>query len=93
VTREQKAVDWRELAKTLTPRTQAFIDGKYRPAVSGATFDCINPANGQVSRRSRPAMAPTSNLRSRARASRSRRAAGRAARLPRARKCCCASPS
>jgi 4-guanidinobutyraldehyde dehydrogenase/NAD-dependent aldehyde dehydrogenase len=48
VTREQKAVDWRELAKTLAPRTQAFIDGKYRPAVSGATFDCINPADGQV---------------------------------------------
>jgi len=48
VTREQKAVDWRELARTLTPRTQAFIDGKYRPAVSGATFDCINPADGRV---------------------------------------------
>ena len=48
MTREQKVVDWRELAKTLTPRTQAFIDGKYRSAVSGATFDCINPANGQV---------------------------------------------
>jgi 4-guanidinobutyraldehyde dehydrogenase / NAD-dependent aldehyde dehydrogenase len=48
VTREQKVVDWRELAKTLTPRTQAFIDGNYRPAVSGATFDCINPANGHV---------------------------------------------
>jgi hypothetical protein len=28
VTREQKVVDWRELAKTLTPRTQAFIDGQ-----------------------------------------------------------------
>ena len=48
MTREQKAVDWRELAKTLTPRTQAFIDGQYRSAVSGATFDCINPANGEV---------------------------------------------
>ena len=48
MTREQKAVDWRELARTLTPRTQAFIDGKYRPAVSGATFDCINPADGRV---------------------------------------------
>ncbi len=46
--REQKVVDWRAQAKTLTPRTQAFIDGKYRPAVSGATFDCVNPANGQV---------------------------------------------
>jgi len=46
--REQKSVDWRELAKTLVPRTQAFIDGKYTPAVSGATFDCVNPANGKV---------------------------------------------
>jgi acyl-CoA reductase-like NAD-dependent aldehyde dehydrogenase len=48
VTREQKSVDWRALAQALTPRTQAFIDGAYRPAVSGATFDCVNPANGQV---------------------------------------------
>jgi acyl-CoA reductase-like NAD-dependent aldehyde dehydrogenase len=48
VIREQKAVDWRELARTLTPRTQAFIDGKYVPALSGATFDCVNPADGQV---------------------------------------------
>jgi acyl-CoA reductase-like NAD-dependent aldehyde dehydrogenase len=48
VTREQKTVDWRELAKALAPRTQAFIDGKYVPAISGATFDCINPANGRV---------------------------------------------
>jgi 4-guanidinobutyraldehyde dehydrogenase/NAD-dependent aldehyde dehydrogenase len=47
VSREQKTVDWRERAKTLTPRTQAFIDGKYQPAVSGATFDCINPATGK----------------------------------------------
>jgi 4-guanidinobutyraldehyde dehydrogenase/NAD-dependent aldehyde dehydrogenase len=48
VIREQKAVNWRELAKALSPRTQAFIDGKYVPAISGATFDCVNPANGQV---------------------------------------------
>ncbi len=46
--REQKAVDWRAMAKKLAPRTKAFIDGKYVPAVSGATFDCVNPANGQV---------------------------------------------
>ncbi len=46
--REQKAVDWREMAKTLAPRTQAFIDGKYQPAISGATFDCVNPANGKT---------------------------------------------
>lgn len=30
------------------PPTQAFIDGNYRDAVDGATFDCINPANGQL---------------------------------------------
>jgi 4-guanidinobutyraldehyde dehydrogenase / NAD-dependent aldehyde dehydrogenase len=48
VNREQKAVDWRELAKTLAPRTEAFIGGKYVPAASGATFDCINPANGRL---------------------------------------------
>jgi 4-guanidinobutyraldehyde dehydrogenase/NAD-dependent aldehyde dehydrogenase len=41
-------VDWRALAKTLKPRTEAFIAGKYRPAKSGATFDCINPADGQL---------------------------------------------
>ncbi|MEX0733064.1 MAG: aldehyde dehydrogenase [Steroidobacteraceae bacterium] len=46
--REQKAVDWREMAATFAPRTNAFIDGKYQPALSGATFDCVNPANGQV---------------------------------------------
>ncbi len=46
--REHKAVDWRELAKSLAPRTQAFIGGKYVPAQSGATFDCVNPANGQL---------------------------------------------
>jgi acyl-CoA reductase-like NAD-dependent aldehyde dehydrogenase len=48
VIREQKSVDWHELAKALKPRTQAFIDGKYVPALSGATFDCVNPANGFV---------------------------------------------
>jgi 4-guanidinobutyraldehyde dehydrogenase/NAD-dependent aldehyde dehydrogenase len=48
VNREQTAVDWRTLAKTLSPATSAFIGGRYVPAKSGATFDCINPANGQV---------------------------------------------
>jgi acyl-CoA reductase-like NAD-dependent aldehyde dehydrogenase len=48
VTRQQKSVDWKALAKTLTPRTEAFIDGKYVPARSGATFDCINPATGEL---------------------------------------------
>jgi 4-guanidinobutyraldehyde dehydrogenase / NAD-dependent aldehyde dehydrogenase len=46
--REQTAVDWRARAQSLAPATLAFIDGKYVPARSGATFDCVNPANGQV---------------------------------------------
>jgi len=51
VNREQKPVDWHERAAALVPRTDAFIDGQYVPAVSGATFDCINPATGkQVAR-------------------------------------------
>jgi len=29
-------------------RTQAFIDGAYVDAVSGETFDCVNPATGEV---------------------------------------------
>jgi 4-guanidinobutyraldehyde dehydrogenase/NAD-dependent aldehyde dehydrogenase len=47
VSREQKAVDWHERAAALAPRTEAFIDGSYRPALSGATFDCIDPATGK----------------------------------------------
>ncbi len=45
---EQKAVDWHERAAALAPRTEAFIDGSYRPALSGATFDCIDPATGRL---------------------------------------------
>src|SRR5579872_1144030 len=29
-------------------RTQAFVDGAYVDAVSGATFDCVNPATGET---------------------------------------------
>jgi len=46
--RETQLVDWHERAASFTPRTEAFIDGKYRPAASGATFDCINPATGKA---------------------------------------------
>ena len=45
--RGQKPVDWHERAAVLAPRTEAFIDGRYAPAVSGATFECINPATGR----------------------------------------------
>ncbi|MGL6214616.1 aldehyde dehydrogenase family protein, partial [Billgrantia desiderata] len=39
---------WQHKASHLTLPSQAFIDGSYRDAVNGATFDCINPANGQL---------------------------------------------
>lgn len=40
--------DWTRLADEITPRTDVFIDGKYRSAASGATFDSINPATGEL---------------------------------------------
>ncbi len=39
--------EWTTRAAALKPRTEAFIDGRYRPALSGETFDSINPAQGQ----------------------------------------------
>jgi acyl-CoA reductase-like NAD-dependent aldehyde dehydrogenase len=41
-------VSWHERARGIQVRTQAFIDGRYRDAASGATFDCINPATGKL---------------------------------------------
>ncbi|MGB5622593.1 MAG: aldehyde dehydrogenase [Gammaproteobacteria bacterium] len=40
--------DWRALAERLDIRSQAFIDGRYVDAASGATFDSVNPANGGI---------------------------------------------
>ncbi len=40
------AAVWRTRAALITLRTEAFIGGRYRPALSGATFDDINPADG-----------------------------------------------
>jgi len=39
---------WQEKAQATRFRTQAFIDGRYVDAQSGATFDNVNPANGKV---------------------------------------------
>ncbi len=39
---------WAERAKELRPTTGLFIDGRHVPAITGETFDCINPANGRV---------------------------------------------
>ena len=35
-------------AEGLSYRSQAFIDGRYVDAASGATFDCVSPVNGKV---------------------------------------------
>ncbi|MEO3432968.1 aldehyde dehydrogenase [Inquilinus sp. CAU 1745] len=40
--------DWRGQAATLNYRNQCFIDGKFAPAASGRTFDCISPVDGKV---------------------------------------------
>jgi len=40
--------EWKQLAGQLTIEGRAFIDGEYLTAGDGRTFDCINPANGEV---------------------------------------------
>ena len=40
-------VSWHDRAKTLSLRTQAFINGRYVDSISGATFPRVNPATGQ----------------------------------------------
>ena len=40
--------DWKTRVGALAYRNQAFIGGKFAPSVSGKTFDCVNPATGQV---------------------------------------------
>ncbi|TCG06158.1 aldehyde dehydrogenase [Paraburkholderia steynii] len=39
---------WQEKAGTLAIEGRAFIDGEYRPAESGRTFDCVSPIDGKV---------------------------------------------
>ncbi|MEM7630864.1 MAG: aldehyde dehydrogenase [Pseudomonadota bacterium] len=38
--------EYRAIADSLTPATTAFIDGAFRPAISGKTFASVNPATG-----------------------------------------------
>jgi len=40
--------DWTEHAAAVRPRTGVYVDGGFRPAESGATFDSVNPATGDV---------------------------------------------
>jgi 4-guanidinobutyraldehyde dehydrogenase/NAD-dependent aldehyde dehydrogenase len=48
MTTAKQAPNWHEAAAALKLRTQAFIDGDYRDASSGETFDCISPADGRT---------------------------------------------
>jgi gamma-glutamyl-gamma-aminobutyraldehyde dehydrogenase len=40
--------DWTQLAAEIKPRTEIFINGDFRAATSGATFDSVNPATGDL---------------------------------------------
>ena len=40
--------DWKSRIGGISYRNQAFIGGKFAPSLTGKTFDCINPATGQV---------------------------------------------
>ncbi|GGF43055.1 aldehyde dehydrogenase [Aliidongia dinghuensis] len=42
-----EVIDWHARAKGLSIEGRAFIGGRYLPALSGATFDCLNPATGR----------------------------------------------
>ena len=42
------AAEYQAIADGLDFPAQAFIDGSYRPAMSGKTFDTVNPATGKV---------------------------------------------
>ncbi|HIG37321.1 MAG TPA: aldehyde dehydrogenase [Oceanospirillaceae bacterium] len=45
---KQDPAYWNELKNNLSLPCQAFIDGALVGASDGATYDCINPADGQV---------------------------------------------
>src|ERR1700676_2845307 len=40
--------DWKSGIGGLSYRNQAFIGAKFAASLTGKTFDCINPATGQV---------------------------------------------
>ena len=40
--------DWEARASQLRIEGRAFIDGQYRDAADGATFDCISPVDGRL---------------------------------------------
>ncbi|GLK84805.1 aldehyde dehydrogenase [Ancylobacter defluvii] len=42
------SIDWHARAASLSLNGQAFVGGRYVPALSGKLFDCVNPATGKV---------------------------------------------
>lgn len=40
--------EWERLAASLAINGQAFVNGQYQDAQSGATFDCISPVDGRL---------------------------------------------
>ena len=48
MTTPSPAADWRARARSLAINGQAWIDGRYVPAASGETFDCISPIDGKL---------------------------------------------
>ena len=48
MTTSATATDWRIRARALAIKGEAWIDGRYVPAVSGATFDCLSPIDGRL---------------------------------------------
>lgn len=40
--------EYKAIAAELTPPSMSFVDGTFRPSVSGNTFETINPATGEV---------------------------------------------
>jgi acyl-CoA reductase-like NAD-dependent aldehyde dehydrogenase len=42
------AADWRTRAHELAIVGDAWIDGRYVPAATGATFDCVSPIDGKL---------------------------------------------
>ncbi len=40
--------EYQAIAAELNPAAMSFVDGGFRPALSGNTFETINPANGET---------------------------------------------
>ncbi|WCM24419.1 aldehyde dehydrogenase [Paraburkholderia bryophila] len=45
---KQSLAFWQDKAATLSIEGRAFIDGEYRDAASGRTFDCLSPIDGKL---------------------------------------------